>query len=86
MATLPARPGVHDLAFPDRADEYRQNVKQGLKDVVEESGLAKVITLSKLKSKFESFEARRQLAASYDLFLADSRIAPRLPALLGEWL
>ena len=48
------------------------------------AGVAKVIGLSKLKTKYESFEAKRQLCASYDLFVADERILPSLPKLLGK--
>ena len=47
-------------------------------------GMAKIVGLSKLRSKFESHEAKRQLCASYDLFLADERVIPSLPKLLGS--
>lgn len=47
-------------------------------------GIAKVIGLSKLKTKYESHEAKRQLCNSYDLFLADDRIIPSLPKLIGK--
>ena len=45
--------------------------------------VAKVIGLSKLKSKYESHEAKRNLCAQYDMFLADDRIIPLLPKLIG---
>lgn len=48
------------------------------------AGVSKVIGLSKLKTKYESFEAKRQLCNSYDLFVADERILPSLPKLLGK--
>lgn len=47
-------------------------------------GIAKVIGISKLKTKYESHEAKRQLCDSYDLFLADDRIIPSLPKLIGK--
>ena len=47
------------------------------------AGVAKVIGISKLKSKYEPFEAKRQLCNSYDLFVADDRIVPSLPKLIG---
>lgn len=47
-------------------------------------GIAKVLGLSKLKTKYESHEAKRQLCNSYDLFLADDRIIPSLPKLIGK--
>lgn len=48
------------------------------------SRVAKVVGLSKLKTKYESHESKRQLCAAYDLFVADERIIPSLPKLLGE--
>jgi ribosome biogenesis protein UTP30 len=47
-------------------------------------GVAAVVGLSKLKTKYESHEAKRKLAASYDLFAADDRVLPSLPKLLGK--
>lgn len=47
-------------------------------------GIAKVIGLSKLKTKYESHEKKRQLCNSYDLFMADDRILPSLPKLIGK--
>jgi len=47
-------------------------------------GIAKVLGVSKLKSKYESHEKKRQLCNSYDLFLADDRILPSLPKLIGK--
>jgi len=46
--------------------------------------VSKVIGLSKLRTNYKEFEAKRQLCGSYDLFLADSRIIPFLPRLLGK--
>jgi ribosome biogenesis protein UTP30 len=48
------------------------------------AGVAKVVGISKLKTKYESYEAKRQLCASYDLFIADERVLPSLPKLLGK--
>ena len=47
--------------------------------------VAQVVGLSKLRTKYESHEAKRQLCNSYDLFAADERILPSLPKLLGGW-
>ncbi len=47
------------------------------------AGVAKVIGLSKLKGKYEPFEAKRKLCNSYDLFVADDRAVPSLPKLIG---
>lgn len=40
--------------------------------------------MAKLKTKYKQFEARRQLLAEHDLFLADDRIVLLLPKLLGK--
>lgn len=47
-------------------------------------GIAKVVGISKLKTKYESHEKKRQLCNSYDLFMADDRILPSLPSLIGK--
>lgn len=46
--------------------------------------VSKVMKLSKLRSDYKAFEAKRKLCDSYDLFLADKRILPALPKLLGK--
>lgn len=43
-----------------------------------------VIGVSKLKKKYVPYEAKRQLCSAYDLFVADSRVLPMLPPLLGK--
>ncbi|KAB1215487.1 Ribosomal L1 domain-containing protein 1 [Morella rubra] len=50
----------------------------------EEIPISKVLKLSKLKSDYRPFEAKRKLCDSYDMFLADKRIVPFLPGLLGK--
>lgn len=46
--------------------------------------IGRVIDLGKLKKKYKSYESKRQLVAEYDLFLADDRILPALPEVLGK--
>ncbi len=46
--------------------------------------IKKIIGLSKLRTKFSPFEAKRNLCNSFDLFLADSRVLPYLPRMLGK--
>ncbi|EPS36540.1 hypothetical protein H072_9846 [Dactylellina haptotyla CBS 200.50] len=43
-----------------------------------------VIAPSKLRTHYKSFESRRQLERAHDIFLADDRIIPLLPNLLGK--
>ncbi|KAL1743669.1 ribosomal protein L1p/L10e family-domain-containing protein [Schizophyllum fasciatum] len=45
--------------------------------------ISRVVGVEKLKGKFKPFEARRGLLKDHDLFLADERIIPLLPKLLG---
>ncbi|XP_042487677.1 putative ribosome biogenesis protein C8F11.04 [Macadamia integrifolia] len=46
--------------------------------------ISKVLKLSKLKTDYRPFKAKRKLCSSYDLFFADKRIIPLLPKLLGK--
>jgi len=57
------------------------------KDLLEEAGVRfvnRVVGIEKLKGKFKSFEARRALLHENALFLADDRVIPLLPRLLGK--
>ena len=47
------------------------------------SGLNRIIGVTKLRKEYARFKERRELLALYDLFLADDRILPLLPAVLG---
>jgi ribosome biogenesis protein UTP30 len=44
----------------------------------------KVISIKKLEAKYHSFESKRQLRDSYDIFLADDRIISYLAKTLGK--
>ncbi|KIY63840.1 ribosomal protein L1 [Cylindrobasidium torrendii FP15055 ss-10] len=59
------------------------------KDLLESKNIkfvSKVIGISKLKGKFKPFEARRILLKEHGMFLADDRVIPLLPKLLGgKW-
>lgn len=48
------------------------------------SRITRIIDLKKLKAKYKSFESRRQLRDSHDIFLADDRIVTELPLILGK--
>ena len=57
------------------------------KDLLEEAVVRfinRVVGIEKLKGKFKSFEARRALLRENALFLADERVIPLLPRLLGK--
>ncbi|CAK4033482.1 ribosome biogenesis [Lecanosticta acicola] len=46
--------------------------------------IGRVIGMEKLKSKYKSYESRRQLLGEYDVFLADDRVITYLPKVLGK--
>ncbi|XVE86481.1 hypothetical protein DITRI_Ditri18aG0037300 [Diplodiscus trichospermus] len=50
----------------------------------ENISISKVVKLSKLKTDYRPFEAKRKLCDSFDMFFADKRIIPLLPRLLGK--
>lgn len=57
------------------------------KDLLEQHNvkfISRVVGVEKLKGKFKAFEARRLLLKENDLFLADERVIPLLPRLLGS--
>jgi len=57
------------------------------KNLLEEAGvrfITRVVGIDKLKGKFKAFEARRALLRENALFLADERVIPLLPRLLGK--
>lgn len=57
------------------------------KDLLETHGIkfiSRVIGITKLKGKFKPYEARRMLLKDHALFLADDRVTPLLPGLLGS--
>ena len=47
-------------------------------------GLAKIIDLDQLRKRYSTYESKRELCASYDVFICDDRIACMLPKTLGK--
>lgn len=68
----------------DKSGAGHQAAKKKLEKFANKAGVAKVIGTSKLRTKYESFESKRNLCRQYDLFLADDRILPSLPKLIGK--
>ena len=65
----------------------KEDSKKAIKEALEAApvpGLAKVITLNKLRTHFARFGERRQLCKDYDLFFCDDRILPMMPQVLGK--
>lgn len=57
------------------------------KDLLETQNIrfvSKVVGLEKLKGKHKPFDRRRLLLNTHDIFLADERVIPLLPGLLGK--
>ncbi|KAJ7778407.1 ribosomal protein L1p/L10e family-domain-containing protein [Mycena metata] len=84
-------PIVHPLVDPRTSaiclitkDPQRQ-----YKDLLAEHGvkfISRVVGIEKLKGKFKPYEARRMLLKENGMFLADERVVPLLPKLLGtKW-
>lgn len=46
--------------------------------------ITRVIGVGKLRLKYKSYESRRQLHREHDIFLADDRVLPQLPRVLGK--
>ncbi|KAJ3026945.1 UNVERIFIED_CONTAM: hypothetical protein HDU68_004792 [Siphonaria sp. JEL0065] len=65
---------------------FTKDPQKDYKDLLEEKGIKieKVIGVSKLKANYHSYEAKRQLCDSFDMFLTDDRIVSLLPPLLGK--
>lgn len=74
------------LFVKDHKGEGHKAAKARLAQLQKNGGVNKVVGLSKLRTKYESHEAKRQLCNSYDLFLADERIIPSLPKLIGGFV
>lgn len=72
------------LFVKDHKGEGHKAAKARLANLQKNGGVAKIVGLSKLRTKYESHESKRQLCSSYDLFLADERIIPSLPKLIGK--
>lgn len=67
------------LFTKDPAKPYKEMIASlGIKSI------SKIISVSKLCKKYGSFEAKRQLCSSFDVFLADTRVLSLLPKLLGK--
>lgn len=72
------------LFVKDHKGEGHKEAKKLVQKFEKQGGVSKVIGVSKLRTKYESFEAKRELCKLYDLFLADERILPSLPKLIGK--
>ncbi|KAI3908766.1 hypothetical protein MKW98_029316 [Papaver atlanticum] len=74
----------HCLIIDDRSKSTLTSEAAKKKIAEENIPISKVLKLSKLKTDYRAFEAKRKLCDSYDFFFADKRVIPLLPKLLGK--
>ncbi|XP_062164354.1 uncharacterized protein LOC133871030 [Alnus glutinosa] len=72
------------LIVDDRPHSNLNKASAKSKIESDQIAISKVLKLSKLKSDYRPFEAKRKLCDSYDMFFTDKRIVPLLPGLLGK--
>lgn len=83
------RPIVHPLVDPRTSPIclITKDPQREYKDLLESNGIkfiSRVVGITKLRGKFKPFEARRMLLKENGMFLADERVIPLLPGLLGS--
>jgi ribosome biogenesis protein UTP30 len=83
------RPLKHTLVDPRQANVclISKDPQREYKDLLEQHKIkfiSRVVGINKLKGKWKPFEARRLLLKENELFLADARVIPLLPGLLGK--
>lgn len=62
----------------------QRKVKDILEGQSKESNVDKVLGLSKLRKRYKQYDDKKQLCASYDVFLADEAVQPMLAQLTGK--
>ncbi|KAL0306731.1 UNVERIFIED_CONTAM: Ribosomal L1 domain-containing protein 1 [Sesamum radiatum] len=78
--TLKKIPNPHDR--PQTTTPPSEQIKKLIKS--QNIPISKVIKISKLKTDYKPYEAKRKLCDSYDLFLVDKRVVHLLPKLIGK--
>jgi len=90
-AIIPKRIGIPHSLYKDTDSQLcifvKESQQKKIKDLFASQGVPvnKVIGLKKLRTRYKSFESRRELCHKYQLFLADNRIMASLPPLLGKY-
>ncbi|KAF5314951.1 hypothetical protein D9619_007390 [Psilocybe cf. subviscida] len=82
-------PIVHPLVDPRTSSIclITKDPQREYKDLLDKHNIkfiSRVVGLEKLKGKFKPYEARRMLLQENGMFLADERVIPLLPKLLGS--
>ena len=89
---IPLPTPIHDFEHADiclfvkddKSGAGHKAAKKRVEAFRSKAGIARVIGTSKLRTKYESYEAKRNLCRQFDLFLADDRVLPSLPKLIGK--
>ncbi|KAL0139419.1 ribosomal protein L1p/L10e family-domain-containing protein [Mucor lusitanicus] len=71
-------PESYEICYFTKDDEKKTEEK------TKNTAIKKVINLNTLKTVYKSYESKRKLAASYNLYVIDDRVAPLIPSLLGK--
>ena len=75
-------PLTHSLHHPQRTTcVFVKDPQRVYKDLL--TGVT-VLGVSKLRKRYKTYQQKRMLAKQFDLFLADERVVPMLPPLLGK--
>lgn len=72
------------LITADPQRKYKDLITEPSFPTALSQNIQRVIGIEKIKSKYHSFESKRQLLGEYDVFLADDRVITYLPTLLGK--
>ena len=72
------------IITPDPQRQFKDTIAHPSFPTTLSKRITKIIGIKKLEAKYRSFESRRQLRDSYDLFLADDRIITYLAKSLGK--
>ncbi|KAI8618897.1 ribosomal protein L1p/L10e family-domain-containing protein [Chytriomyces sp. MP71] len=84
----PVKIAIQNSFAPESAEVclFTKDPQKEFKALLESNDITvdKVIGVSKLKANYYSYESKRKLCDSYDLFLTDDRIISLLPPLIGK--
>lgn len=72
------------LITPEPQRQFKDAIAHPSFPITLSKRITKIISIKKLEAKFRSFESKRQLRDSYDLFLADDRIVTYMAKVLGK--
>ncbi|KCV69197.1 50S ribosomal protein L1 [Fonticula alba] len=95
VKNIPARADNRPMTIPLKHSIYKKaevclitkDPRQEYKDLLvteKVKGITRVMDVSQINKEFRPYEAKRNLAAAYDLFLVDLRVIRMMPKALGS--